>query len=127
MERLDYPVRDISKYNMFLQVRNNEYQKKKNFGILYEYVKGTNYFLHLPKYGVDCINEYLNCVYKTAFFNFLDAWSKVNSKGLIEGIFSFMEDYDLMDMEINPETVRRNYYRWKEKKQGRLKYYTKSK
>lgn len=127
MDKLSYPVKDISNYNMFLKVRDNEYHHSKNFGRLYSYTKGNNHFLHLPKYAVDNINEYLNCVFKTSIFNYLEAWSKLsqNNTGIIEGIFSFMEQYDLLDTDINPETLRRSYYRWKAKKDGKLRYYTK--
>lgn len=125
MDKLDYPIKDISKYNMFLKIRDNEYHQSKNFGRLYSYTKGNNHFLHLPKYAVDNINEYLNCVFKTSIFNYLEAWNEHSNKGLIDGVFAFMEKYDLLETDINPESLRRSYYRWKEKKDGKLRYYTK--
>jgi len=126
MEKLDYPIKNIKKYNMFLMVKENEYMSCKTFGKLYSYTKGNNNFLHLPKYAVDSINEYLNCVFKVSIFNYIDAWSHNGNKdSIIEGIFSFMEKYDMLDTEFNPESIRRSYYRWKKKEQGKLRFFTK--
>lgn len=121
MEKLEYPVKDISGYNMFLNIRG---MHRQNFGKLYKYTKGDNSFLHLPKNAVDKINEYLYCIFQTALFNFLNAWS-YSDHSLSEGILEFMDQNDLLKEDFNTESIRRSFYRWK-KKQDRLNFFTKS-
>jgi len=128
MDKLDYPVKDISKFNMFLKIKDVE---TAHFGRLYSYTKGQNNFLHLPKHAVDHINDYLECVFQTALFNFLDAWhycgmlTKAEGISIIEGIFHFMEKYELMEQDFNPESIRRQYYRWKNNSHSLKKFHVK--
>lgn len=122
MDKIDYPVRDISKYNMFFHIRDVE---PRCFGRLYSYSKGKNSFLHLPKHAVDNINDYLENIFKTALFNFLEAWEHTD-KSCFEGILAFMDKHNLLDYDFNAESLRRAYYRYKNET-NKLKGFHKSK
>lgn len=93
------------------------------FGRIYRYSDGRSSFLELPEEGVRIINDHLESVFRTSMMFFLLGWeSKGGEKEVQKGLNKFMDQYRLLEFGFDPESLRRNFYRWKKQEQ-RLSFF----
>lgn len=121
-EKSDRPPGKDKSYSMYLSVCERE-QNTEYFGKIYLYESGQYSFLYLPPEGAKMINDHLESIFRTAMLYYLDGWvEKEGEQSLVEGIARFMDKYNLWEVNFDPESLRRNYYRLK-KAEKRLGFY----
>lgn len=122
-KKSDKPAACDKRYAIFLSIAEEE-RRIECFGKVYRYADGRNSFLHIPEEGVVMINEYLEGLFRNSCLFFLDGWvAKQGEQGLNIGILQFIDKYRLLEFGFDPDSMRRNYYRWK-KEDSRLKFIT---
>lgn len=120
--KADLPIQNLNKFSVFIRVKN-QHRKNKWKANVYKYSSGSYSFLNLPEEGADIINEHFENIFSQSLLCFLEGYLNSDSnQGLRKGIDIFMQRYNLYDFEIDPETLRRAYYRY-EKKEKRLSFY----
>jgi|GEM_PF-748520 len=121
-EKAIKPIPDLERFSIFIRVKNS-YPKKQWNAEMYKYSSGNYAFLHLPKEGVDVINNHFEGVFSQSLLFFLEGYSSSkDSEGLRAGVHLFMLKYNLYDFEIDPEALRRSYYRY-QKEDKRLSFF----
>lgn len=117
--KADKPLRDKENFNIFLKIND---QENNRFGQIYRCHSGRNSFLMLPEEGVTLINDYLEDIFKTSFIHYIDAYKTSSDNSVNNAIYEFMTKYELLDEGLDPESLRRNYYRWS-KDEKRLSFF----
>jgi len=106
------PERELQKFSVFIRVKNS-YTKKQWEGQIYKYASGEYSFLHLPSEGVEIINDHFEGIFSQSLLFYLEGHQNGDSdQGLRKGIDLFMQKYSLYDFDVDPEALRRAYYRY---------------
>lgn len=120
------PEKELKKFSVFIRVQNS-YTKKQWDGEVYKYASGNYSFLKLPKEGVEIINDHFEAVFSQSLLFYLEGHQQNNDdNSLRAGIDLFMQKYSLYDFHIDPEALRRSYYRSK-KEEKRLSFFCRQK
>lgn len=108
-------------HSIYLSITEQE-TGTKYFGRVYGYADGRSSFLELPEEGVRMINEHLEGYFRASLMFFLLGWeAKGGDKELQKGVNHFVDKYRLLEFGFDPESLRRNFYRWK-KQENRLSF-----
>lgn len=114
LRRIDYPVKNITGFNLFLEIDymgslfwdGDSKLFKKNYG------KET--FLSLPESAIGEINAMMEVIFRQNFFYYVEGYCISCNGRITQAIHSFMERYKLDDTNYNYEQLRRLYYRMKD-------------
>jgi len=121
-EQSDKPGACDKRYPIFLSIEERS-RRNEVFGKIYRYTDGTNRSLMLPEEAVVMINEYLEGIFRTYMMSYLIGWEeKKGEASIMKGINRFVEKYNLLEFGFDPNSIRRNYYRWK-KDEKRLSFF----
>lgn len=112
-DKIAHPDKNLNKYSIFIRVKNS-YTKKEWKADVYKYVSGNYAFLHLPEEGVELINDHFEGVFSQSLLFFLEGHLQADHNNNIrQGIDLFMKKYELYQFDIDPEALRRAYYRYR--------------
>ena len=108
------PFKKTDKYTIFLRIENKPNLKKWE-GKLYKMESGKYSFLKLSEEGMLLLNSHMENIFSMSLLYFLEGYLSRNpDQGLRKGIDLFMIKYDLYKYEIDPETIRRKFYRYRQ-------------
>lgn len=112
-EKVDKPSINVNKFSVFIRVKNY-HQKYEWKADVYKFASGQYSFLKLPQEAVDLINDHFEGVFSQSLLFYLEGYQISSDEGLRKGIDLFMQKYNLYDFDIDPESLRRAYYRYRE-------------
>lgn len=105
----------VSNFNLFLTI-SDEGGTKRYKGEFYKQESGRNSFLKLPEEANKDINDLLEDMFRMAFTSYIDGCIENNGEAVIVyAIDKFIDKYDLLEFGFCNDTLRRLYYREKEK------------
>lgn len=109
----DYDLEKITGHTLFLSVEKNN---KGNKATLFRKVNHTGYEIQLLPADVVFFNEFLENIYRTSLIAYISGYSSSGGeKQVRQAIHQFMLKHDLYDYNIDPESMRREYYRAQKK------------
>lgn len=112
LEKIDYPVKDIHTFNIFLDVKAASRHRFVASGKIYKVEEMGRSFVHLPEKYSQLIYNIFEQQYRTAFYNYVEA--RVENNVLIaQAIMSFIDKYDLFEANVTQIQLRKMYYRLK--------------
>lgn len=113
LEKIDYPIRNIETFNIFLDVKANSRKRFISKGNFYKIESLGKSFVYLPEEFAETINNIFEQQFRNSFFNFVDA--RVENKMLVTtAILAFIDKYDLFEANVTQPQLRKLYYRMKE-------------
>ncbi len=116
------PVCD-QKYAIFLSITEQiSPNQTQYFGKVYRFIDGRSSFLKIPEEGQRLINDHLESIFRTSMMYYVQGCDE-GEVGISNGIKLFMDKYELWQFGFDPESLRRNYYRWR-KEEKRLSFFT---
>jgi len=101
-------------FNIYLSVEDTP-DGKKYEGNYYRYHSGPDSFLDLPQDVHDAINDLMEDIFRMAFISFIDGYMIAPKAVIIQGINTFIDKYDLLEVGFSTESMRTLYYREKKK------------
>lgn len=105
----------VSNFNLFLTI-SDEAGKRRFKGEFYKQESGRNSFLKLPEEANKDINDLLEDMFRMAFTAYVDGCVENNGESVVVyAIDKFIEKYDLLEFGFCNDTLRRLYYREKDK------------
>nr|WP_317631381.1 hypothetical protein [uncultured Flavobacterium sp.] len=113
LEQVQAPM-DFESLNLVLEITPNDPDKYK--GAVYKKNKAGNCLLRLPEHINNDINDIFEDMFRMAFVNYIDGCVDNNTDSVIVyAIDKWIEKYDLLEVGYCNDTLRRLYYREKEK------------
>lgn len=113
LEKIDYPVKNIQKFNMFLDVKATSRKRYISTGKFFKVESLGKSYVHLPEEFSETINNIFEQQFRNSFFHYVDA--RVESKVLVTtAILSFIDKYDLFEANVTQIQLRKLYYRMKD-------------
>jgi len=113
LEKLDYPIKNIDKFNFFLEIKNPTRARFIAKGNFYKIENVGKSFVHLPEKYRDEVNDLIEQQFRTAFYSYLSANSD-NDESISKAIMKFIEKYDLFEAGFSQAGLRKLYYRMRE-------------
>lgn len=113
LEKIDYPVKNIETFNIFLDVAATSRKRYVSKGNFYKIESLGKSFVYLPEEFVETINNIFEQQFRNSFFNFVDARAE-NNGPVTQAILSFIDKYDLFEANVTQIQLRQLYYRMKE-------------
>lgn len=112
LEKIDYPVKNIQSFSMYLDVKATSRKRYVSKGKFYKVESMGRSFVYLPEEFVESINNIFEQQFRLAFYHFVDA--RLDNKGLIsKTIVEFIDKYDLFECNISQMQLRQLYYKLK--------------
>lgn len=112
LEKIDYPVKNIQTFNIFLNVMATSRKRFVSKGSFYKVESLGRSHVYLPEEFVQTINNIFEQQFRNAFFHFVDA--RVENKALVTtSILAFIDKYDLFECNVTQIQLRKLYYRMK--------------
>ena len=113
LEKIDYPVKNIKRFNIFLDVKATSRKRYISQGKFFKVESLGKSYVHLPEEFSDTINNIFEQQFRNSFYHYVDA--RVESKVLVTtAILSFIDKYDLFEANVTQIQLRKLYYRMKE-------------
>lgn len=111
--KIDYPVKNIESFNIFLDVKAKSRKRYISKGNFYKIESLGKSFVYLPEEFVKIVNNIFEQQFRNSFYNYVDA--RVENNILVTtAILSFIDKYDLFEANITQPQLRKLYYRMKE-------------
>ncbi len=112
LEKIDYPVKNIKRFNIFLDVKATSRKRYISQGKFFKVESLGKSYVHLPEEFSDTINNIFEQQFRNSFYHYVDA--RVESKVLVTtAILSFIDKYDLFEANVTQIQLRKLYYRMK--------------
>lgn len=106
---------DLHHFNLVLTISDNGYSKNYS-GEFYKFVNGRNTWLKLPQEANSDINDLLEDIFKMSFIAYVNGCVENNDDScIVDAINKFIDKYDLLEFGFSNDTMRKQYYREKEK------------
>lgn len=113
LEKIDYPVKNIETFNIFLDVKATSRKRFVSEGKFYKIEGLGKSFVYLPEEYVQTVNNIFEQQFRNSFFHYVDG--RVENKTLVtQAILAFIDKYDLFEANITQPQLRQLYYRMKE-------------
>lgn len=111
LEKIDYPVRNISRFNFFAEISAGSRSRKHlSSGSFYKKEMLGETFVYLPEQYVDDVNELFEEMFRSSFFNYVQA--RADDDLLVtQAILLYIDKYDLYECGMNQDQLRKLYYR----------------
>ena len=113
LEKIDYPVKNIETFNIFLDVKTKSRKRFISNGKFYKIESLGRSFVYLPEEFSETINNIFEQQFRNSFYNFVEARSE-NNVLVTTSILAFIDKYDLFEADITQPQLRKLYYRMKE-------------
>lgn len=113
LEKIDYPVKNIEKFNFFIEIKNPTRKKYIAKGNFYKIENLAKSFVELPEIYKDEVNDLIEQHFRTAFYSYISANSD-NEETISNAILKFIDKYDLFEAGFSQSGLRKLYYRMKE-------------
>lgn len=114
LEKADKPI-DCKHLNLYLEVADVG-NKKEYQGSIYKMTKSGSCFLKLPEKVNEDINDIFEDMFRMAFVNYIDGCIESSHKSVVvTAIDRWITKYDLLEVGYSSDTLRRLYYREKNK------------
>lgn len=110
--KIEYPVKNIDKFNIFLDVKATSRKRYIAQGNFYKIESLGKSFVELPQEFSETINNTFEQQFRSAFFHYVDARAE-NNERITQAILSFIEKYDLFEANITQIQLRKMYYKIK--------------
>ena len=105
----------IENFNLYLSISDTGAGKKYQ-GQFYKHESGRNSFLMLPEEANTDINDLLEDIFRMAFVSYMNGCVENNSDSCVTAaVDKWIDKYDLLEFNFSNDTLRRLYYREKEK------------
>lgn len=110
----DYDLEKITGHSIFLSVEKN---LSGNKATLFRRVKNRDTLLELLPEDVAFFNEFLENIFRNTMVSFVNGFkSRDDEHQVREAIHRFMLKHNLYETNIDPESLRAEYYRAQKKK-----------
>ena len=117
MVKAGYPL-NVDNFNLFITISDNGNGKKYQ-GQFYKHENGRNSFLMLPQDATDDINDLMEDMFRMSFISYMNGCVENNGDAVVvSAIDKFIDKYDLLEVGLSNDTLRRLYYR--EKKNSKI-------
>ncbi len=113
LEKLDYPIKSIDKFNFFLEIKNPTRARFVAKGNFYKIENLGKSFVQLPEFHREEVNDLIEQQFRTAFYSYISANSD-NDETISKAILKFIDKYDLFEAGFSQVGLRKLYYRMKE-------------
>lgn len=114
MEKSGKPLK-VENFNLYLSIQDTVSGKKYQ-GQIYKYESGRNSFLMLPEEANKEINDLLEGMFRMAFVSYINGCVENSSEAVVtKAIDKWIDKYDLLEFGYTNDTLRRLYYREKDK------------
>ncbi len=110
--KTDYPVKDISSFNFFADIKNISRKRWVAAGRAYKVENFKRSFVMLPETYAEEVNDLLEHHFRTAFYYYVQGRGDQGEK-ITRSIIGFIEKYDLYEAGISDIQLRKLYYRMK--------------
>ena len=111
-------LKDIDSFALFIRtIHEQDPLKRQVESHLYNYKKGKvdDYdLLMLESKAVKSVNQVIQFFFDISIFNYIS--NTLSEMAMQAAILEFLAKYDLLDDTVNPETIRRRYYRMRNDK-----------
>ncbi|MGV8914358.1 MAG: hypothetical protein ACOH1X_02805 [Kaistella sp.] len=112
LQKIDYPVKNIQTFNIFLDVKATSRKKYVSKGNFYKVESLGKSYVYLPERFANTVNNIFEQHFRNSFFHFVDA--RVENKVLVTtAILAFIDKYDLFEANVTQPQLRKMYYRMK--------------
>jgi len=109
---------NIENFNLYLSISETGNSRQYQ-GQFYKYESGRNSFLMLPEEANKDINDLLEDIFRTHFISYINGYIENNDKPVIRYVIDkFIDKYDLLEVGISNDMLRKLYYR--EKKRNKI-------
>jgi hypothetical protein len=105
----------VNNFNLYLSISDSGNGKKYQ-GQFYKHESGRNSFLMLPQDANEDINDFLEAMFRMSFISYMNGCVENNPEAVVTiAIDKWIAKYDLEEFGFSNDTLRRLYYREKEK------------
>lgn len=112
LEKLDYPIKNIQRFNIFLDVQASSRKRFVTKGQFYKVEALGSSYVYLPEAFTETINNIFEQQFRNSFYHYVDA--RVDSNMLVTtAIQSFIDKYDLFEANMTTSQLHKLYYRMK--------------
>lgn len=112
LEKINYPVKNIERFNVFLDVKATSRKRFIAQGSFYKVESLGKSFVYLPEQYVQTVNNIFEQQFRNSFFHYVDA--RVENKMLVtQSILAFIDKYDLFEANVTQIQLRKLYYNMK--------------
>ena len=113
LRKIDYPVKDISEFNMYVEIVNIRRKKYCTKQKLFKKENLNNSFVELPEEFMQDVDGMLDDLFRQNFYFFVLGYISGDDKKVLRAIRLFMDQYELWNFNFNIEQFRRLFYRMK--------------
>lgn len=110
IEKTDYPIKDITGFNIFLNIEAKSRRRYIAKGNFYKVQGMGKSFVYLPEKFVEDINDLFEQQFRTTFYSYVLARAH-DEERKTNAIMSFIEKYDLFEVGVTQIQLRQLFYR----------------
>ncbi|MEC5156638.1 hypothetical protein [Chryseobacterium sp. MP_3.2] len=112
LEKIDYPVKNIQTFNMFLDVKATSRKRFVSKGSFYKIESLGRSYVYLPQEFAETVNNIFEQHFRNSFFHYVDARVD-NGNCITRSILAFIDKYDLFEVNFTQAQLRQLYYKLK--------------
>jgi hypothetical protein len=112
LEKMDYPVKNIQRFNIFLDVKASSRKRFVSSGKFFQVEALGKSFVYLPDEFVETVNHIFEQQFRNAFFHYVDARAE-SDLFVTTAVLSFIDKYDLFEANITQIQLSKLYYKLK--------------
>lgn len=116
--KIDYPIKDIREFNLFLEMSDVKRVKYCNKQKLFKKEDLENSFVQVPTEFMNDINGMLDDIFRQNFFHYVYGSVKNDDSKVLPTVRQFMDEYELWNLNFDIDQLRQIYYRMKKEGPG---------
>ncbi|AZA93029.1 Uncharacterised protein [Chryseobacterium nakagawai] len=113
LDKCDYPVKNVEKFNFFLEIKNTTRKRWIANGKFFKIENLSRSFVVLPDIYKEEVNDLIEQQFRTVFYSYVAAY-KDDEETISMAILRFIEKYDLFEAGFSQIQLRKLYYRMRE-------------
>ncbi|KFF26879.1 hypothetical protein [Chryseobacterium vrystaatense] len=113
LDKIDYPVRNVEKFNFFLEIKNTTRRRWIAQGKFFKVENLCKSFVFLPDQFKEEVNDLIEQQFRTVFYSYVIAY-KDDEENISKAILKFIDKYDLFECGFSQMQLRKLYYRMKD-------------
>ena len=113
LEKLDYPVKNVDRFNFFLEIKNTTRRRWNAQGKFFKIENLSKSFVFLPDQFREEVNDLIEQQFRTVFYSYVIAY-KDDDENISKAILRFIDKYDLFEAGFSQAQLRKLYYRMRE-------------
>lgn len=118
LRQIDYPVKDISEFNMFIEIVSIKRKRFCTKQRLFKKENLSNSFVELPEEFMKDVDGMLDDIFRQNFYYYVLGQIQGDDDKVLRAIRKFMDNYELWNFDFNIEQLRRLFYRMKNEGSG---------